>query len=234
MRPELRLLRVHAPRVAHGGGGGPGGPSALPPRSAPAEPGGLRAPRSPSSTDGGTPRRRPSWLAALALPPGRARSGSGGGSPACRPAQSPAPPPARGALGLVVPPPSGGGKGPAADPPRGRAGVRATPLASILPEPAPGLSLSRLPGGRLGVWGCRGSGARGSLSGHGGADRHRLSSSGVRGLPMAGRPVCCPEGLSWSQRPTCHLHSSQLSRNGNHERINLPRFRVTPPKLINN
>lgn len=81
MRPELRLLRVHAPRVPHGGGGGP---SAL-----------LRAPRSPSST----PRRRPSWLAALALPPGRARSGSGSGSAAApphaaaRPAQSPLRPP---------------------------------------------------------------------------------------------------------------------------------------------
>lgn len=95
--PQLRLLRVHAPRVAHGGGG-PAGPSALPPRSAAAaaaEPGGLGAPRSPSSTAGGTP-----WLAALvlALPPGRARSGSGcgscssgPGSPACRPAHSPAP-----------------------------------------------------------------------------------------------------------------------------------------------
>lgn len=80
VRPELRLLRVHAPRVPHGGGGG--GPSAL-----------LRAPRSPSST----PRRRPSWLAALALPPGRARSGSGSAAApphaAARPAQSPLRPP---------------------------------------------------------------------------------------------------------------------------------------------
>lgn len=42
--PELRLLRVHAPRVTHGGGGsGGGGPSALPPRSPP--PSQARAPR---------------------------------------------------------------------------------------------------------------------------------------------------------------------------------------------
>lgn len=87
VRPQLRLLRVHAPRVAHGGR------SAL--LRAPRRAGsGLRAPRSPSTTAGAPPRRRPSWLAALALlPPGRARSGSGSspgcGSPACRPHKAP-------------------------------------------------------------------------------------------------------------------------------------------------